>query len=61
MSCLVVFLTIAVLAIAWLSGHFTAMRAIEKGRSSRAWFAWGALLFPLFPLPWVILTLLPTK
>ena len=58
---LIVFITIPVLAIAFLSGRFTANSAADKGRSKRAWFLWGAALFPLFPLPWVVLTLLPNK
>ena len=58
---LVIFVTIAVLAIAYLSGRFTADYAVTRGRSKRAWFFWGAVLFPLFPMQWVVLGLLPRK
>jgi hypothetical protein len=57
----IVFITIAILAVALLCGRFTANYAAEKGRSKRAWFLWGALLFPFFPVPWVVLGLLPKK
>ena len=57
----IVFITIAVLAVAFLSGRFTAEYAVEKGRSQRAWFVWGAVFFPLFPVQWMILELLPRK
>jgi len=57
----IIFITIAVLAVAFLSGRFTAEYAAEKGRSTRAWFVWGAVFFPLFPVPWMILGLLPRK
>jgi hypothetical protein len=57
----IVFITICVLAAAFLSGRFTAAYAAEKGRSKRAWFFWGALLFPFFPVPWMVLGLLPKK
>ena len=58
---LIVFITIPVLAVAFLSGRFTANYAAERGRSKRVWFLWGAALFPLFPLPWMVLGLLPNK
>jgi hypothetical protein len=58
---LIIFITIAVLAIAYLSGCFTANYATERGRSRRAWFLLGALLFPLFPVPWMVLGVLPKK
>lgn len=54
-------IAIPVVAVALMSGRFTANSAIAKGRSKRAWFVWGALLFPLFPLPWMVLALLPNK
>ena len=57
----IIFTTTCVLAVALLSGRFTAQYAAEKGRSQRAWFFWGALLFPLFPIPWMVLALLPKK
>jgi hypothetical protein len=58
---LIIFVTIAVLAIAYLSGRFTANYATERGRSRRIWFALGAVLFPLFPVPWMVLGVLPKK
>ncbi len=57
----IVFITIPVLAAAFLSGRFTAKYAAVKGRSTRAWFLWGALFFPLFPVQWMVLGLLPKK
>lgn len=57
----IIFITISILAVAFLSGRFTAAYAAEKGRSKRAWFVWGAVFFPLFPLPWMILGFLPRK
>jgi len=61
MFSLIAFIAIPVLAVAFLSGRFTAKYAVERGRSQRAWFLWGALLFPLFPAPWMVLGLLPKK
>jgi hypothetical protein len=57
----VIFITIPVLAVAFLCGRFTANCAAERGRSKRAWFLWGALLFPLFPAQWMVLGLSPKK
>jgi hypothetical protein len=60
----IIFTTIAVLAVAFLSGRFTAKHAAERGRSKHAWFLWGALFFlffPFFPVPWMVLGLLPKK
>lgn len=51
----------ALLAAMGLSGRFTARHATERGRSRQAWFILGALLFPLFPLPQLLLQLLPRK
>ena len=57
----IIFITIAVLAGAFLSGRFTAKCAVERGRSERAWFLLGALFFPFFPVQWMVLRLLPKK
>ena len=57
----IIFITIFVLAVALLSGRFAAEYAGQKGRSKRVWFFCGALLFPLFPIPWIVLGLLPKK
>jgi hypothetical protein len=57
----IVFIAIAVLAAAILSGRFTAKYAAQRGRSERTWFLVGALLFPLFPVSWMALGLLPKK
>jgi hypothetical protein len=57
----IIFIAISVLAVAFLSGRFTAECAAEKGRSKRAWFFCGALFFPFFPIPWMVLGLLPKK
>jgi hypothetical protein len=61
MSPWIIFITIPVLAVAFLSGRFTAKYAAQRGRSERAWFLLGALLFPLFPVQWMVLGLLPRK
>ena len=57
----IIFITIPVLAVALLAGRFTAKYEAERGRSKRAWFLLGALSFPLFPIPWMALGLLPRK
>ena len=57
----IIFITIPVLAVAFLCGRFTAKYAVEKGRSKRAWFLWGALFFPFFPVQWMVLVLLPSR
>jgi hypothetical protein len=57
----IVFITIPVLAVAFLSGHVTAKYAAETGRSRRAWFLCGAVFFPFFPIPWMVLGLLPKR
>jgi len=56
-----IFITFPVLAVAFLAGRFTAKYAAERGRSERIWFFLGALLFPLFPVPWMALGFLPKK
>jgi len=48
-----------VLALIFLCGQFTAKHAARRGRSSSAWFLWGALFFPIFPIPSIVLALLP--
>ena len=57
----IVFISIPVLAVAFLCGRFTANYAAERGRSKRAWFLLGALFFPFFPVQWMVLGLLPRK
>ena len=57
----IIFITISVLAVAFLSGRFTAKYAAEKGRSKRAWFIWGALFVPFFPIPWMVWGSCPKK
>jgi hypothetical protein len=56
----IVFVTL-ILAMMFLCGRFTAKHAAHRGRSKSAWFVWGALLFPLFPLPSIVLALLPAR
>jgi hypothetical protein len=56
----ILFTAFAILA-AIPSGRFTANYAAQRGRSQRTWFLLGALLFPLFPVPWMVLGLLPGK
>ena len=57
----IIFVSIPLLAVAFLCGRFTAKYAAARGRSERTWFLLGALLFPLFPIPWVVLELLPRR
>ncbi len=57
----IIFITIPVLAVAFLCGRFTAKYAAERGRSKRTWFLLGTLFFPLFPVPWMVLGLLPKR
>ena len=57
----IMFVTIPVLAVALLCGRFTANYAAERGRSKRAWFLLGSLLFLFFPIPWMVLGVLPEK
>jgi hypothetical protein len=54
------FVVVVLALMAWC-GQVTAGYAVTRGRSKRAWFVWGALLFPLFPLQWMVLGLLPRK
>jgi hypothetical protein len=53
----IIFVTL-VLASMFLCGRFTAKYAAQKGRSKSAWFVWGALLFPI---PSIVLALLPAR
>lgn len=53
----IVFVTL-ILASMFLCGRLTAKYAAQKGRSKSAWFVWGALLFPL---PSIVLALLPAR
>jgi hypothetical protein len=58
----IVFIVIAITVLAAIpSGRFTAKYAAQRGRSERIWFVLGALFFPLFPVPWMVLGLLPRK
>ena len=43
---LIIFIAIPVLAVAFLSGRFTAKYAAQRGRSERAWFLWGGSALP---------------
>ena len=57
----IVFIAMLGLAIAFLCGRFTANYAAQRGRSKRAWFLVGSLLFLFFPIPWMVLGVLPKK
>ena len=57
----IIFIAILLLAVAFLCGRFTANYAAERGRSKRAWFLLGSLFFLLFPVPWMVLGVLPKK
>src|SRR3954454_22529136 len=52
---------ISLLVLALVCGHYTARHAAKGGRSKPIWFVCGAVLFPLFPLPWFALDLMPRK
>jgi hypothetical protein len=56
----IIFVTVIFGMMVW-SGRFTAKQAAHRGRSTGAWFIWGALLFPLFPLASIVLVLLPAR
>jgi hypothetical protein len=56
----IIFIIVIVVLMGWC-GRLTAQYAAQRGRSRRAWFLWGALLFPLFPVQWMVLGLLPRK
>ena len=48
-------------ALMVLCGRWIAKFAAQRGRSNSAWFLWGALFFPLFPVPTIIPVLLPRR
>jgi hypothetical protein len=56
----IIFTAVLIAVMVWC-GRLTANFAAGRGRSRRAWFLWGALLFPLFPAQWMVLCLLPKK
>ena len=59
-SIIFVLLILAVtLSVMLLAGRFTAEYAVERGRSKRTWFLLGSLFFFFFPIPWMVLGLLP--
>ncbi len=57
----IAFIALFILPVAFLAGRYTARHAKAKGRSELAWFFWGALMFPLFPFPCVIVDLMPSR
>jgi hypothetical protein len=57
----IIFISMFLLPVAFLTGRYTARYAAQRGRSERAWFLLGALFFPLFPIPWMALALLPRR
>ena len=60
MSALVIALMLYA-ALCYVCGRFTARHAIRRGRSARTWLVVGILLCPLFPLPDLVLALLPAS
>jgi ABC-type uncharacterized transport system YnjBCD permease subunit len=52
----VVIAAIPDLSLIYICGRDTARYAVQRGRSQIAWFIWGCLFFPL---PRVVLALLP--
>jgi membrane protease YdiL (CAAX protease family) len=55
------FIALFIVPVAYLAGRYTAGHAKAKGRSERAWFFWGAVLFPLFPFPGIIVDMMPSR
>jgi hypothetical protein len=55
-----IILAIVVVSLIVECGRITANYAARNGRSWRTWFMLGALLSPLFPLPSIVLALLPS-
>jgi hypothetical protein len=49
-----------IVPVALLAGRYTARHAKAKGRPQLAWFFWGAVLFPLFPFPGIIVDMMPS-
>ena len=61
-SIIFVLLILAVtLSVMLLAGRLTAEYAVERGRSKRIWFLLGSLFFFFFPIPWIVLGLLPDR
>lgn len=44
------------LTLIYVCGRYTARYAARRGRSQAIWFIWGGLLYPL---PYIVLALLP--
>lgn len=61
LASIVIFVLVITVFVMLLSGRFTAEYAAQRGRSRHAWFLVGSLFFPLFPIPWMILGLLPAR
>jgi hypothetical protein len=57
----VLFILAVTLSVMVLAGRFTAEYAVERGRSRRTWFLLGSLFFIFFPIPWMVLGLLPDR
>ncbi len=53
----IIFNVIIVAVMVWC-GRFTAKYAVQRGRSRRRWFLLGALFFPI---PSIVLALLPPR
>lgn len=45
-------------SLIYVCGRHTANYAAQRGRSRIAWFIWGGLLYPL---PYIVLALLPSR
>jgi hypothetical protein len=52
----VVIAVILYVSVIYVCGRYTARYAGQKGRSRTAWFIWGGLFYPL---PYIVLALLP--
>lgn len=46
------------LTLLYACGHYTATYAVQRGRSRIFWFVLGSLLYPL---PYLVLALLPRR
>jgi hypothetical protein len=54
----VIIAAILYLSLMWVCGRYTARYAAQKGRSETVWFIVGSLLYPL---PYIVLALLPRR
>ncbi|MGC2809104.1 MAG: hypothetical protein WA303_01865 [Bradyrhizobium sp.] len=54
----VIIATVLYLSLGYVCGRYTAKYAAERGRSAAIWFVLGGLFYPL---PYIVLALLPPR